>query len=118
MTTILIIDDEPVIRGVIKMFLEQVGYEVIEASEGEEGLRLQREREADLVISDLLMPKLDGFDLIRQVRQEYPKVRIIVITGGGGEDFLLKARQLGADGTLEKPFTRDQLLKMVADLLS
>jgi DNA-binding response OmpR family regulator len=118
MARILVIDDEAIIRTVTAMFLQHEGHEVIEASEGEEGLRLQREHEADLVITDLLMPNLDGFELIRHLRREYPKIGIIVVTGGGGEDYPLKASGLGADKVLEKPFTREELLKAVDDLLS
>lgn len=116
MAKIIVIDDEAVIRGVIKMFLERAGHEVIEASEGEAGLILQREHEADLIIADLIMPN-NGFSLIGKLRREYPKIGIIAVSGTGGED-TRKASELGADRTLEKPFTREELLKAVEDLLS
>ncbi len=100
------------------MFLEREGHEVIEASEGEAALKLQREREVDLVITDIIMPHLNGFSVIRQIRREYPNLAIIAASGIGGEDYPHKASELGADRTLEKPFTRTELLEAVNELLA
>jgi DNA-binding response OmpR family regulator len=120
MARILIIDDEAGIRRVIKLFLEKEGHEVIEASEGNSGLDLQRRHLADMVITDLVMPDREGFEVIVRLRRDYPKTAIIAVSGGGmlgQEDYLLKARELGADATLQKPFTRKDLLETVASLL-
>ena len=117
MAKILIVDDEETIREVIKKILEQTGHEIIEASEGEEALRLQAACEADLIITDLVMPGLNGSELIRRVRREYPKTRIIVISGFGGEGNANGASGLRADKILEKPFNILELLKAVEDLL-
>lgn len=118
MAKILIVDDEETIRGVVKKCLEQAGQEVIEASEGEEALRLQAECEADLIITDLVMPGLNGSELIRRIRREYPKTRIIVISGFGGESYANGASELRADKILEKPFNLMELLKAVEDVLT
>lgn len=114
MATILIIDDEKPIRRLLRKTLEGAGYEVIEARNGQEGLRLYRLRPTDLVITDLLTPENDALESIHILRREYPGAKIVAMTGGTGEsNFLDTATVLGAHRTLAKPFSLVQLLGTV-----
>ena len=120
MPQILIIDDEEQIRAVFREMLERSGYEVFEASNGEEGLMLQREQPADLIITDLIMPEKEGLETIRELRQEFPEVKIIAVSGGGRigpAQYLDVARKLGAACTLDKPVDLEKLLQAVQSVL-
>jgi two-component system response regulator (stage 0 sporulation protein F) len=88
MATILIIDDEEIIRVLLRSALEEVGYEVTEAANGREGLELYRRRPADLVITDIIMPELDGLDMLLELTREFLHAKVIAISGAGGEKCL------------------------------
>jgi len=121
MARILIIDDDDTVRLSLKMLLEDAEYEVAEADDGEAGLDRMRENPADLVISDIFMPKKEGIETIDELRREFPHVRIIAISGGGRMDpdaYLDIARRVGADASLFKPFDMKVLLNMVKRLLT
>ena len=121
MARILIIDDESQIRSMLRLMLERVGYEVTEAPDGIEGIRQYRENPADLIITDLIMPNKDGIGMIIDLKKEFPKVKIIAMSGGGvnrPEGYLDGAKKLGATRTLTKPIDRDQMLKAVKETLS
>ena len=116
MARILIIDDESQIRSMLRLMLERVGYEIAEAPDGIEGIRQYRENPADLIITDLIMPNKDGIGMIIDLKKEFPKVKIIAMSGGGvnrPEGYLDGAKKLGATRTLTKPIDRDELLKAV-----
>jgi CheY-like chemotaxis protein len=120
MERILIIDDEPQIRSMLRLMLERVGYEVAEAPDGIEGIRRYRENPADLIITDLIMPNKDGIGMIIDLKKEFPKVKIIAMSGGGvnrPEGYLDGAKKLGATRTLTKPIDRDEMLKAVKETL-
>jgi DNA-binding NtrC family response regulator len=118
MATILIIDDEKPVRRLVRQALEGAGYEVVEARNGQEGLRLYRLRPTDLVITDLLTPENDALESILILRREYPEAKIVAMTGGTGEsNFLDTATVLGAHRTLAKPFSLDQLLGTVRTMV-
>jgi CheY-like chemotaxis protein len=120
MARILIIDDEPQIRSMLRLMLERVGYEIAEAPDGIEGIRKYRENPADLIITDLIMPNKDGIGMIIDLKKEFPKVKIIAMSGGGvnrPEGYLDGAKKLGATRTLTKPIVRDEMLKAVKETL-
>ncbi len=120
MARILIIDDESQIRSMLRLMLERVGYEVVEAPDGIEGIRQYREKPADLIITDLIMPNKDGIGMIIDLKKEFPKVKIIAMSGGGvnrPEGYLDGAKKLGANRTLTKPIYREQMLTAVKDIL-
>ncbi len=120
MSRILIIDDEPQIRSMLRLMLERVGYEVAEAPDGIEGIRRYRENPSDLIITDLIMPNKDGIGMIIDLKKEFPKVKIIAMSGGGvnrPEGYLDGAKKLGAARTLTKPIDRDEMLKAVKETL-
>src|SRR5947208_9312841 len=103
MTRILVIDDDALLRGAIRVVLESAGYEVLEAGDGNAGLRLHREPGADLLVVDLFMPERDGLEVIRAVRAEAPQAKVIAMPGGGGRQPALPdaAAAFGSSGTVE-----------------
>ena len=120
MALILIIDDEPQIRSMLKLMLEREGYEVAEAPDGIEGISIFRQNPADLIITDLIMPNKDGIGMIIDLKKEFPNVKIIAMSGGGfnkPEGYLQGAKKLGAVCTLTKPIDRDELLRAIKDIL-
>ena len=120
MALILIIDDEPQIRSMLKLMLERDGHEVAEAPDGVEGIKIYRQNPADLIITDLIMPNKDGIGMIIDLKKEFPNVKIIAMSGGGlnkPEGYLKGAKKLGAACTLTKPIDRDDLLRAINDVL-
>ncbi|MGE5256303.1 MAG: response regulator [Hyphomicrobiales bacterium] len=120
MESILIIDDEPQIRSMIRLVLERAGYSVMEAADGVEGIRRFRENPANLIITDLIMPNKDGIGMIIELKKEFPDIKIIAMSGGGlnrPEGYLRGAQKLGAACTLSKPINRQELLRSVKDTL-
>jgi two-component system, response regulator, stage 0 sporulation protein F len=114
MATILIIDDEEPIRALLRTTLEAAGYEVTEASNGRIGLDLYRLKPTDLIITDILMPELNGLDLMLALTRQFLHAKVIAISGAGGDTNVLDvAKLLGARRTLQKPFSMTQLLDAV-----
>jgi CheY-like chemotaxis protein len=120
MARILVVDDDAVLRKMVRVVLEVAGYDVIEAGDGAAGLRLQREQGADLVLVDIFMPEVDGLEFIRTLRAGLPHARIIAMSGGGpvgGTDMLTAAAAFGASRTLRKPFEPRHLLTAIREVL-
>lgn len=118
MATILVIDDEQSIRGLLKEVLEKAGHRVIEAGDGRQGFALYQQQPVDLVIMDLLMPDTDGLEATLQLTREYVDAKIIAITGAQGDrNFLDVAKLFGARRTFEKPFDLTKLLEAVNEEL-
>ena len=114
MATILIIDDEQIIRALLRSTLEAAGYEVTEATNGRQGLELYRHRPTDLVITDILMPELSGLEMLLGLTREFIHAKVIAISGVGEEKNVLDAAKLlGARQTFQKPFSMPQLLDAV-----
>jgi DNA-binding NtrC family response regulator len=121
MSHILVIEDDAQIRGLLRHILERAGYEVSDAPDGAVGIAIHRNKPADLVITDILMPQKEGLETIMEMRRDSPAIKIIAITGGGrvGTDLYLNlAKNLGAIRTVRKPFENQQILEMVKELLS
>ena len=119
MATILVIDDEQSIRGLLREVLEKAGHRVFEASDGRHGLTLYQKESIDLVITDILMPGTDGLEATLQLTREYLDVKIIAITGAqGDQNFLDVAKLFGARHTFEKPFDINKLLEAVKEELA
>jgi CheY-like chemotaxis protein len=117
---ILVVDDEPSVRKLASAILGRHGYRTVTAAEGREGLKLfeQHRQNIRLVVSDLMMPQLDGPGMLRGLRKIEPNLKSIIITGLGEENRIIEARAAGADVILNKPFTADQLLASVKQLLA
>jgi DNA-binding NtrC family response regulator len=114
MASILIIDDEEIIRALLRSVLEAAGYEVTEAANGRIGLELYRQNPRDLVITDILMPELNGLDMLLELTREFLRARVIAISGAGEEKNVLDiAKLLGARQTFQKPFSMSKLLGAV-----
>lgn len=117
MTDVLILDDDEQITTLVQAMLTRAGYTVAVESSGNRALQAIGDHEFRLLITDILMPEIDGIDVIQQSRRRQPNLKIIAMSGGRRKitaDFNLKsARMLGASESLEKPFTKDQLLKAV-----
>jgi len=117
---ILIIEDEEEIRAMLKQVLEDSAYEVLDAPDGTRGVELYRERPADLVITDMVMPGKNGMETILDLRLENPDVKIIAISGGaniGPEPYLEVAEGLGAVRVFTKPFRIEDLLEAIRRVL-
>lgn len=120
MADILIIDDDAGIRRLLGAALAKVGHSVRVASDGAEGVAEYRARPADIVITDVYMPRQDGIETIQQLREEFPQSRILAISGGamqGTTAPLRDAELFGANATLAKPFTMERLVGAVDILL-
>jgi len=114
MATILVIDDQDSFRKLLRTVLERAGYEVTEASNGRLGLAVYREKPADLVITDILMPEMNGLDLILELTHAFLNVKVIAISGAPDTERALgAAKLLGVRHTLHKPFSMEALLKTV-----
>jgi len=121
MVHVLVIDDEAPIRALVRQILEAAGYEVSEAAEGAAGIKLLRTLPITLLITDILMPGQEGIQTIMEVRQHFPRVKMLAISGGSKKlpmDLMPEARAFGAHGTLAKPFTRQELLDAVSAVLA
>ena len=120
MAYILIIDDNPQILETFKLFLEREGHSVVTASNGQEGIDVFRKDQAELVITDMVMPVKDGIKTIIELEKEFPNTKIIAISGGGiiePDRYLSLAKCIGIKQTLTKPITREQLINAVNDVL-
>jgi CheY-like chemotaxis protein len=121
MSRILVIDDNKDLRDLMRVVLEGAGYTVDLADDGEAGLDAQRRQPADVVITDLFMPNRDGYETLQRLREEYPTVKVLVVSGGGarvrGPGYLFAARESGAHAVLAKPFDNEALLGAVRGLL-
>ena len=121
MKRILVIDDEMLIRQMLRQTLEGAGYEVVDASDGREGLRLYRESPTDLIIIDIIMPVKEGVETIIEFRRDFPDVKIIAISGGSrgldSQSCLSYVKALGISHRFTKPFHRKELLEAIHELL-
>jgi two-component system NtrC family response regulator len=116
--TILIIDDDDSLRRVIEFTLHEAGYRVLTAADGAEGLRLFALERPPVVITDIQMPSLSGYDVLKKIKAESPGTLVIVITAFGSVERAVEAMKLGAYDYLTKPFSRDELRLVVAKALS
>ena len=117
MHTILIIEDEPRVASLLKNGLEENGYQTMVAYDGVMGLRLFRAHTFDLVISDIILPKMDGFELCKEIRKTNPGIPILMLTALGSTDDKLDGFDAGADDYMVKPFDFRELLARVRVLL-
>jgi PAS domain S-box-containing protein len=116
--TILVVDDEESVRDFFAQVLVRTGYEVVAARNGAEALDKFRERRFDLVLTDLVMPEKEGIEMIGILRKERPDLKVVAVSGAFGGAFLQVAQLLGANATLLKPVSPDQLLAAVRGVLA
>jgi len=126
MKSVLVIDDDEGVRGALKRVLERAGYAVRTVASGEEGLRAIRQQRPDVVITDIIMPKMDGAVVIKAIASEFPGIRVIAISGGGNVGvadykpesitttaYLSAAKQAGAHVVLTKPFETSDMIEAI-----
>lgn len=125
LANILIVDDDPDVREAVKIILETQPYELIFASNGEECLEQVKKNTPDLIILDLLMPKKDGFEVIKELREHpsYPRIPILVLTAvkkeAAGRRYELEtALRMDVDDYIEKPIQPDDLIDRVKRILT
>jgi two-component system chemotaxis response regulator CheY len=115
MATILVVDDSNSIRDMVSFTLQSVGYQTIEASNGQEGLDLAQQHDIDVVITDVNMPIMDGITLCKELRQLAPFqfVPILILTTESSSEMKQKGKAAGATGWLVKPFNPEKLLNTI-----
>jgi CheY-like chemotaxis protein len=118
MARILVVDDDRAVRATLKVLLERIGHQVLTAEDGRRGLNSIVSEQFDLVIIDIFMPEMDGFETIRMVRKAKPAIPIVVMSGAAAAaasspDFLSMATKLGAVRSLQKPFNPTALHDVV-----
>jgi DNA-binding response OmpR family regulator len=116
MAKVLIVDDEPNIREVVGLYLRRDGHTVVSATDGEEALEAFRESEPDLVVLDLMLPKISGLEVCRRMRADR-RVPLIMLTARGEEEERIVGLSLGADDYVVKPFSPRELAARVAAVL-
>lgn len=117
MAHILIIDDDDLFRSMLRDTLQVLGHSVTEAANGREGLERLQERPPDLVMTDIIMPDMEGIETIIGLRRSHPRLPVIAMSGGGrgsANDYLQVAQQLGATRVLAKPFSTEELQAAIA----
>jgi DNA-binding response OmpR family regulator len=115
--TVLLVDDEESVQKLLSYPLEREGYRVVQARDGEEALGRFREQAVDLVILDLMLPRLDGLAVCRQLREERSAVPIIMLTARDDEGDKVLGLELGADDYITKPFSIREFMSRVRALL-
>lgn len=116
MKKILIIDDNVMVRKIIRNIFRNEGYEIEEAENGIEGLDMVKQEPFHLIITDILMPKMEGLELIIHLKRDFPEIKIIAISGGKPY-YLYMAKKLGIEGVFTKPVDPQELLKAVKKLI-
>jgi DNA-binding response OmpR family regulator len=110
---VLVIEDNQELRDYLRVALEASGHTVLTALHGQEGIAYLNGHQVDVVLTDLFMPEMDGIEVIATLRQQFPGVKIVAMSGRPGVDYLAVARELGAARILRKPFGMDELLSAV-----
>ncbi len=116
MSRILVVDDEPTVRELMRAVLEGAGHETVGAADGNEALEALAGGGFDLILTDVMMPGLDGFALLGHVRESHPDVPVVLVTGAVDRRHSPTGPQ-GASGVLYKPFTHAELREAVARAL-
>jgi CheY-like chemotaxis protein len=115
--TVLVIDDDPCIREELRDALQAWGYTVVEAENGKEGIKQVETSAPDVVITDIMMPEMDGIEVIRTLRASHPGLRIVALSGGDSQGYmgyLSAAGKLGADEVVSKPVPLAKLRRAIA----
>lgn len=120
MSFLLVVDDDDQVRRLVREMLVHAGHVVAEARDGEDALSQCQDESFDLVIMDIFMPKKEGLEAIKQLRQEFPAIKVLAMSGGVAKfqvDVLGMAKKFGAHQTITKPFDIDTFLKTVHEVL-
>lgn len=116
--TVLIVDDEELLCVTVAGILRDEGYSVKVMYDGLEVEKLVRLEKIDLILLDLMMPGMNGLEVLEVVKKASPQTRVIMLTGYGNEEYVKKSTELGSDGFVNKPFGVETLLKHIRAVLS
>jgi len=111
--TILVVDDEAMIRNLLEKILAKEGYKILLAKDGQEALDIINTKKVDIVISDMKMPRMNGLDLLKTLKRERPEIGVVIMTGYGDTYTVKDALLLGADEYITKPFKSYEMLMIV-----
>lgn len=114
---ILVVDDEDALRTVLSSELEGEGYQVASASDGEEAIKILNTQSFDLILLDIKMPNVDGFEVLKYVKQHQPKTKVIMLTGFADLKNAIESKKLGAEDFVSKPYDLVDLLTTVERVL-
>ncbi|BFT75120.1 response regulator transcription factor [Paenibacillus sp. P36] len=117
MSKILIVDDDAHIRELMSLFLQNEGFDIIEAENGEQAISILENTVVELVILDIMMPLVDGWDLCKEIRKRDPHILLLMVTAKGESTHKVKGFQLGTDDYLAKPFDPVELVLRIKALL-
>ncbi len=115
--SILVVDDEPMVREVLSRYLSREGFDVSAAEDGEEALTHYARATPDLVLLDLMLPKIDGFEVFRRIREQSRRTPVIMLTAKGDETDRIVGLELGADDYVAKPFSPREVVARVRAVL-
>jgi YesN/AraC family two-component response regulator len=116
MKSILVVDDNQMMRKLIRNLFHGEDIDIKEATNGMEGLDFLKQNEVDLIITDIIMPKMEGIELIMNIRRDFPKIKIIAISGGKPY-YLYMAKKLGIEGIFTKPLNHQAFLQAVKKVI-
>jgi len=117
-TNVLVVEDEPDLREILVYVLQDIGYNVFEAENGEVGLKVCQNEKIDAIISDIRMPKLDGVQLLKNMREKSPEIPVIFLVTGFADIKENEVYKLGANAFLNKPYDINELTQKLEDSLS
>lgn len=115
---ILVVDDEEALRTVLSTELNSEGYDVETASDGDEAISIVQNKKFDLLLLDIKMPKVDGFEVLKFVKKSFPAVKVIMLTGFADLKNAIESKKLGAEDFVSKPYDLVDLLTTIERVLS
>ena len=117
-SSILVVDDEEALRTVLSSELENEGYTIASAGDGDDAINILRDRTFDLVLLDIKMPRVDGFEVLRFIKERFPTTKVIMLTGFADLKNAIESKKLGAEDFVSKPYDLVDLLTTIERVLS
>jgi DNA-binding NtrC family response regulator len=117
-SSILVVDDEEALRTVLSSELENEGYTIASAGDGDDAINILRDRTFDLVLLDIKMPRVDGFEVLRFIKERFPATKVIMLTGFADLKNAIESKKLGAEDFVSKPYDLVDLLTTIERVLS
>ncbi len=116
--SVLVVDDEDALRSVLSTELLSEGYVVETAADGDDAIAILQQKQFDLVLLDIKMPRVDGFEVLRFIKQRYPSTKVIMLTGFADLKNAIESKKLGAEDFVSKPYDLVDLLTTIERVLS
>jgi DNA-binding NtrC family response regulator len=117
-SSILVVDDEEALRTVLSSELENEGYTIASAGDGDDAINILHDRTFDLVLLDIKMPRVDGFEVLRFIKERFPSTKVIMLTGFADLKNAIESKKLGAEDFVSKPYDLVDLLTTIERVLS